>query len=377
MASQQVMEILQELWTKNKAKGLIAQGTLQEEVAKGSFGRDASEKIFRGCWLMAPTGTDFHKFRFCFFVHPSVLKAGDVGDSGDPCAILGKTMYRPFHGIAEFLAEAGIGVNYAVAVNRDGTLPLDAIKAHDYSGLEWRLFAFQNGRFSARNSFGFFSLWDGGRGHATYNTGKNERTVWDKETEERMTHLSDARLEELLLNELFVVAFVKGTLHKPTSDLYDIDSFLMSISQKHIFPMEIKEKFARAPVMKKDSTSAKVGRYFGIDAGRILMLLRVCLPNDANAIYLIREVEESTHRFLGWKYSTLGDVIMSASWNLQGGGVGMKGGGTQVVRLPYEIFRNFDEREISEDSLKSIGSLPEQTKIMAKQFSRELEAKFG
>jgi hypothetical protein len=155
-------------------------------------------------------------------------------------------------------------------------------------------------------------------------------------------------------------------MKKPVCDPYDVDAFLISLSQKHIFPMEIKEKF---PGMSgKD-------KFFGIDAGRIMMLLRLCLPNDANAIYLIREVDEKDH-FIGWKYITLGDIVMTSSWNLQAGGPGMGGQSTQTVRLPYEYFREFNEDLVSEDSLAKIGNLPRDIKTLAKQFCEELASKF-
>ena len=71
--------------------------------------------------------------------------------------------------------------------------------------------------------------------------------------------------------------------------------------------MEIKEKFAGQSGREK---------FFGIDAGRIMMLLRLCLPNDSNALYLIKELDEAGS-FIGWKFITLRDIIMTASWNPQ------------------------------------------------------------
>ncbi len=92
------------------------------------------------------------------------------------------------------------------------------------------------------------------------------------------------KLESMLLNELFYTGYLKSILKKPTNDPCDVDGFIISLSQKHILQIEMKEKF---PVLKKRE------RYFGIDAGRIMMLLRVCIPNDSNAIYIIRQVTEN------------------------------------------------------------------------------------
>lgn len=172
---------------------------------------------------------------------------------------------------------------------------------------------------------------------------------------------------ELLLHELFFSGYLKGVLKKPVNDPYDIDLFLMSLSQKHIFPMEIKEKF---PGQNPNEF------FFGIDAGRIMMLLRICIPNDSNAIYLIRQVEEGTGRFIAWKYMLLSDIIMTAGWNLQAGGRGMGGQDTQTIKLPYDDFRVFDTKFLSEDYLKEISSLPNEVKNMAKKFEVQVSGRF-
>jgi len=174
-------------------------------------------------------------------------------------------------------------------------------------------------------------------------------------------------LKTALLNELFYTGFLKALLKKPVNDPYDVDQFAISLSQKHIFPMEIKEKFA--------ATENSSSKFFGIDAGRIMMMLRLCLPNDANAIYLIRELNEAGV-FQGWKYITLSDIIMASGWNLQAGGRGMGGQNTQTVKLHYDRFRDFTEDTISEDNLKIIGNMPEEIKKTAQEFSEKIEEKF-
>ncbi len=107
-----------------------------------------------------------------------------------------------------------------------------------------------------------------------------------------------------------------------------------------------------------------------------MMLLRVCLPNDANAVYLIRELNDNGD-FVDWKYITLGDLIMSAGWNLQAGGPGMGGQATQTVKIPYGEFQTLDERALSEENLKSIGNLPKETKAIAQRLREGLDARFG
>ncbi len=353
----QILEILQSFWPRNKAKGLLAQTVLMQEIESGVFGSDAGEKIFQGCWLFAPKENDFYKFRFCFFVHPVVMKSGDFRTN--PKSVLGQ-MYRPFYAISDFMNNSGVGIIYAIALTESGELPLEDIKNRNFAGIEWRFLYFNNGKLVEKNPIGFFGGWEGSRGRA----GKGGNR--DEITKEKFEQIDEKVLTDLLLNELFYTGFVKGVLKKPVNDPYDVDSFLLSISQKYIFPMEIKEKFAGKNGNEK---------FFGIDAGRVMMLLRLCLPNDSNSIYLIREVDESA-RFIGWKYMTFTDLIMTSSWNLQAGGIGMGGQNTQTIRLPYDKFRDFDKTTITEENLKKIGNLPKDIKEIAKQFGSELSARF-
>ncbi len=352
-----IVKVLEDFWPKNKAKGLLAQTIFSEEMGTNRFGRDAREKIIPGCWLIAPKSTDFYKFRFCFFVHPVVIKTGEI--TNDIKEILGEK-YRPFHAIAEFMNNAGIGVVYVLCHTEKGVLPIDEIKERNFENVSWHFFSFENGNFTTRNPIEFFERWEGDRGRPSY------RNEWDVNVKKQIEMLSDDILTELLLNEMFYLGLIKSTLKKPLNDPYDVDFFLMSISQKHVFPMEIKEKF---PGQNRGE------EFFGIDAGRIMMLLRLCIPNDANAVYLIREMNEGGE-FRGWKYITLSDIIMTSSWNLQAGGTGMGGQNTQTIILPYTYFKDFNEQELSEENLKKIGDLPKDIKNTAKQFAAELSTKF-
>jgi len=349
-------KLLQQLWPKNKAKGLLAQAVFDNEVETGLFGNEAVDKILQGCWLLAPKETDFYKFRFSFFIHPVLLKEEPHKSLKD---ILGDK-YRPFHAIAEFMNNAGVGIIYAFPATKTGKLSVKEIRAKNFESLNWYFFGFSNGEFKQENPIEFFGKWQGNRGRPS------SGTPWDAGVRERISELKEEVLTNLLLNELFYAGFVKGTLKKPVNDPYDVDSFMLSISQQHILPMEIKEKF------KGNSAGED---FFGIDAGRIMMLLRLCLPNDANAMYLIRELDERGN-FLGWKYITLSDIIMTSSWNLQAGGPGMGGQSTQTIRLPYKYFKTFTKETMTEDYLKKIGNMPKDIKLLARNFGAEIESRF-
>ncbi len=185
---------------------------------------------------------------------------------------------------------------------------------------EWACFRYLNEQLVPFDAISFFGKWVGNRGRANIN-----KKVWDEDVNARFRDMDDADVTAMVTAQAFYYGFLKVKLRKPFNDPYDVDCFVAS-HQGTVLPVEIKEKSAGGG----DGDS-----FFGIDAGRILMLLRLCLPVDANAAYVVREVREGGSReFLGWKVLTLDRLIMSASWNLQAGGVGMGGGNTQTVLMP-------------------------------------------
>lgn len=352
------VKVLESFWPKNKAKGLLCQSVFIDNAKDKIFGPDAQEKIFPGCWLLSPKEQDFYKYRFCFFIHPHTT----MNDEKDitPKKLLGNN-FRPFFAIAEFLKNSGIGIVYCVPSTESGDIDIYHIINRLYKHIRWNCFLFHKDKFIPIDPYGFFERWSGNRGR------QGRGTEWDPNVKTEFKKQNIETLKSHLLNELFFNGFLKGILKKPLGDPYDVDNFLISLSQKHIFPMEIKEKFP---------ATARDGNYFGIDAGRILMLIRLCIPNDANAIYLIRELDEAG-TFKSWKYMTLSDIIMTSSWNLQAGGRGMGGQATQTVRLPYDDFKIFNSDTISENNLQSLGSLPKDIKKMAMDVSKKLDGRFS
>lgn len=353
--TEKLAAILESYWPKNKAKGLLAQTIFMDEIKSGQFGGDSLEKIVSGSWLIAPKGSDYYRQRFAFLVHPIVLASAEYTKSIKNVL---EEKYRPVHAIADYLDNAGVGFMYVVPICKDGVLPVKEISERNFDNIKWKFFRYINKDFSHIDGIEFFSKWDGDRGRATF----NNRMDWEQPIKDKVYALREDVLLELLLNELFMTGFVKSILHKPLTDPYDIDAFLMSLSQKFIFPMEIKQKTSFINGSEK---------YFGIDAGRVAMLLRLSLPNDANSIYLIRELDSESN-FLGWKYITLSDIVMTSSWNLQAGGPGMGGQSTQTIKLPYKYFKDFDRSTLSEDNLSKIGHLPKDIKAMAKEFKEQL-----
>ncbi len=92
-------------------------------------------------------------------------------------------------------------------------------------------------------------------------------------------------------------------MKKPMADPYDVDKFIVSLSQKHVLPIKMKETF---PVITNKD------RYYVIDTDRIMVLLRISIPSDSNAVYIVRQITEEGRKFEAWKYITLSQIIMSA-----------------------------------------------------------------
>jgi hypothetical protein len=345
---EELVGYLEKYWTENKAKGLMAQSLFRKEVRSGIYS-EYRRKFFGGCWVLAPKRRDFFKFRFCFFVHPSVL--GNVPDDDlEPEAVTGEAEGLKLRMVAGFLTRAGMGVIYMIPV---GESPLPP------ENIQWFLYRYDDKKEILRriDAAAFFSRWEG-MGRPGY--GK----AWSARLKQDYLALEEGELTSLLLNEAFYTSFLKGYLKKSISDPYDVDGFLLSYSTRTVLPFEIKEKF---PAGSGDSA------FFGIDAGRVLMLLRLCLPNDANAFYVIREVSEADRRFIDWKFMPISEIIVSASWNLQRGGRGMGGQETQTIRLPYHGFRRLEPSILSDSSLDEVGNLPRGVKKLAEEFKKMLE----
>ena len=350
---------LQGIWSQNKARGLTAQANFITEFDTGTFTKHKG-KFFHGCWLLSPKSIDYYKSRFCIFVHDSLLKP--LPDETDPLSLL-TDEGRPFYAVSEFMKKAGIGVAYAVASDEDGVMDFDSILKRDYSSLTWNIFLYEGESLVKKNTAQFFDQWMGNKGRASY-----RKDTWtDMSVKKAFQKMEIIQLEGLVLNELFYTGYLKSVLKKPLNDPYDVDGFIISLSQRHILPVEMKEKF---PVIGQRES------FFGIDAGRIMMLLRLCIPNDSNALYIVREVKENGREFVAWKYITLAKMIMSSAWNLQAGGTGMGGQNTQTLKIPYSEFETLTPSTFDEENLQIISDLPKGVKELAEEYGTALEKKF-
>mgnify|MGYP005844622089 CR=1 FL=1 len=332
---------MQNIMGSNKAMGLVAQADFQKWVYE--IGGNVQRKYFSGCWVMSPKGSTASK-RMCFFVHGKI----ETNDSMK-LTLNSLVSSRGFHALCGSIARSGLGVFYCIPTGNSSTTNLDT--------LNWVLFRYRSENLEQINAAKFFASWPG--------TGRvSGGRAWERYVKDRYQSLDSEILESLALNQAFFSSFVKGRMRKPVADPYDVDGFFVSYEGR-ILPLEIKEKFP---------FEAGNIKLLGIDAGRILMLLRLCLPLDCNGLYIIREVEDTEERkFLGWKMTTLDSIIMNSNWTLQAGGTGMTGGPTQTVTFPYGTFSDLTADSFSDDNLHRISEFSKIIKEKAAAFQSEVE----
>jgi len=346
----EALEYLRRVMPGHKALGLLAQKDFESWVR--SAGEQVRNKYFSGCWVVSPKQNFFSR-RTCFFVHPTLEPTNSLND-----VISGLVSNRGFQSMCSSLSAAGLAVIYFI-----GHSSSDESRMAD---IGWKGYRYRNEQLEEFDVRRFFMNW-GGRGRAS------RGRPWEGAANRRMSELDTDSLTSILLPQLFYNDLLKTTYRISTQDPYDVDGFIISFDGK-VFPIEIKEKFPF------DST---MGPTLGVDAGRVLMMLRIALPMDGNAFYVVRQVDESERRELvGWKITTLDQIVMKCSWNLQAGGPGMAssaaGAGTvtSTILLPYNAFDNMLPSTFSEESLRPLWKLGDSVKRQAQHFLTDLERMF-
>jgi hypothetical protein len=339
--SSEAIKYLRSIMGNNKAKGLLAQLEFRKWVKK-NLG-DEAQKSFEGCWILPSKELPYAR-RVCFFIHPTIHADNQLDET------VNQLLHdRGFQGLCSSLKTTGLGVVYYIASSN---------KTPSIERLKWTGYFYSNGKLVQLDQPRTYRAW-GTSGRPS--TGK----TWESSTEAKYSALSPEELTAILLPQAFYNKLLKQTFKISTPDPYDCDGFIVSYDGK-VFPLEIKEKSPFGTGIQK----------LGIDAGRLLMLLRICMPLDANAFYIVRELESGgTRQFSKWKFISLDDVIMKSSWNLQPGGTGMGGGGTSTIILPYDAFGDLSSDTFSDDELKSLSPMSSKVKRQAELFAKEIEGR--
>ena len=302
-----------------------------------------AKKLFAGGWFFSPKTPEFYNYRYMTFILPALYENDDEATK----AIAELQHDRGWQTLATFLQKNSIGIIVSVAF----TTLIDQLNPDTF---EWKHFIYLEEKLVPALNDAPFSAWPGGRGRPS------KGNEWQNDVKQRYIVASENDLTALVLRQAFFYSYLKSKLRLSLEDPYDVDAFIVGYGGK-VVPVEIKEK------------SPTESNFFGIDAGRILLLLRLCLTSDNNAIYLIREVNTLPPRdLIGWKYVTLADIIMASKLNLQGGGIGMTGGATQTVMLPVKIFKDFSLQTMSEEWLEHNGNLQASVKSLGKALAEDL-----
>ena len=331
---------LQQFLRANKARGMVSECSLETHL-KSQHATLAS-KFLQGGWLLSPKTEESSRYRIVISVMPYLYQSEAELDD----AIHARETDRGFQSLATFLTQSAIGVIVAGAVST-GT------KA-DPSQLSWKNYSYVKERLNANAGNDPFDRWPGGRGYA------RPGDEWQPDVIDRFRAIDNEQLTSLTLRQAYYYGYLKQQLRKPFDDPYDVDAFIVSFRQS-VMPIEVKEK------------SPTPNGAFGLDAGRILMMLRMCLATDSNALYIVREVDSSTgRRLVGWRCITLANLVLGCSWNLQAGGAGMGGGATQTVMMPGSLFEPFTERNLSEEWLEDNSSLQGAVRAKAQELAENL-----
>lgn len=331
---------LKQFLTFNKARGMVAELALETYLREEAG--PAAGKVLPGAWLISPNVSEPSRYRYAVFVLPALF----ADEAELERAIEEKERDRGFQSLATFLSESGIGVIVSGGITA-GEHP------HP-ERIAWRNFIYMNERFRRANGTEPFSKWPGNRGRVSIGN------AWQQDVQDRFLSTTPDQLTGLTLRQAFYYGYLKAQLHKPLGDPYDADAFVVSF-RGSVMPVEIKEK------------SPTPSGAFGLDAGRILMMLRLCLATDSNALYIIREVDGSaTRQFVAWRFITLSNLIMGCSWNLQAGGAGMGGGATQTVMMAGSLFETFSPANLSEEWLANHSSLQSSVRATAQELAKDL-----
>lgn len=336
------LDYLKKFISHNKARGMIAEMEFETYVQE-----NASAKVISGCWLISPSLEKFTYYRYAIFILPQLFSNNEELQ----VIIDQKEHDRGFQALATFLVRSGIGVIVSAAISE--------ISLVNPEEMNWQNFIYENEKLKkTKDNYEPFNKWPKKRpGYARKVT---EKYQIQSDLLNKLNSFNSKQLTSLALRQSFYYSYLKHQLKLPTKDPYDVDSFVVAYTGS-VMPIEIKEK---SPTDKG---------YFGIDAGRIIMMLRLCIATDSNALYIIREIDNTNDRnFVGWRFVTLSDMIMGCSWNLQAGGKGMGGGDTQTIMLPYSLFQSFELNKLSEEWLSQHSSLQNSVKIIAKKLSRDL-----
>lgn len=175
-------------------------------------------------------------------------------------------------------------------------------------------------------------------GHASFQSldkalsgfAQRERSYNFLRNENDATAIPDTYVPDEFTKEMLRVSFQTRFM----AEVSDIDGILWG--KTHTYPVEIKEK---TPAEER-----RIGEYFGLDVGPFVKLaFYAAKRGNLHSIFVVREIDDETSRKLvAWRFVTFEVLAQYASWVFGGGGPGMGGGRSAVVKIPKSRFSTLD-----------------------------------
>lgn len=124
------------------------------------------------------------------------------------------------------------------------------------------------------------------------------------------------------------------------AEVSDIDGVFWG--RQYTYPLEIKEK-----TVAHDNSS---GDYFGLDVGPFVKLAFFAAKGgNLHSIFVVREITDRiSRRLAGWWFITFEEIARYASWTPIGGGTGMTGGRSAVIRIAKSRFHRLDAESLAQ-----------------------------
>ena len=154
-------------------------------------------------------------------------------------------------------------------------------------------------------------------------------------------HTDASVIPETSVSEEFTKEHLRITIQSAfMTEISDIDGIIWG--QQYTYPIEIKEKTA--------AQDTKLGDYFGLDVGPFVKLaFYAAKKGNLHSLFFVREINNTEERALvDWWFITFDKIAQFASWNPQGGGTNMQGGGSTVVKIPKAEFIRLSRAALEE-----------------------------
>lgn len=115
------------------------------------------------------------------------------------------------------------------------------------------------------------------------------------------------------------------------AEISDVDGIFWG--EQFTYPVEIKEKTAFPD-------DPDIGPWFGLDVGPFVKLaFYAAKRGNLHSLFVVREIDnEQDRNLISWWFITFETLAQFASWNQRGGGRGMGGGRSAVIRIPRAEF---------------------------------------